>query len=330
MLKFLDALPDAVWLVMRFAGGIAAAVAAYFLIPRLGRMLHLLPFRAKVRFRKEPIPDHWRAIVARNVPLAARLSAEDQERLLRLAQVFLHDKPMEGVGLELTDEIRVTIAAQACLLLLKLDYPCYPTLRRVLVYPGVFQPRRVELTRFGDIVQEPRPTLGEAWTSGVVVLSWDSSLVGALNPEEGQNVVLHEFAHVLDGENGAMDGFPLLDHPGQFRSWGDVFTALYERQVRETLEGREPPVHPYGATNRAEFFAVATEAFFTTPSQLRARLPELYEELRKFYRQDPAALAGAPDARRTGHDTSDAPPARSGRTSGSAAPAGPESARLSP
>ena len=130
---------------------------------------------------------------------------------------------MEGVGLELTDEIRVTIAAQACLLLLNLDYPCYPTLRRVLVYPGVFQPRRVELTHFGDIVQEPRPTLGEAWTSGVVVLSWDSSLAGALNPEEGQNVVLHEFAHVLDGENGAMDGLPLFDRPSAYRTWSDVF-----------------------------------------------------------------------------------------------------------
>ena len=288
------ALLDAAWLVLRFAAGIGVAVAAYLLVPRLARMLHLLPFRARVRFRKEPVPAHWRAIVARDVPLAARLPAEDQEHLLRLAQVFLHDKPIEGVDLELTDEIRVTIAAQACLLLLHLDYPCYPTLRRVLVYPGVFRPRRVELTRFGDIVQEPRPTLGEAWTSGVVVLSWDSSLAGALNPAEGQNVVLHEFAHVLDGENGAMDGLPLLDHPSAFRTWSDVFNVLYERQVRETQEGGEPPVHPYGATSRAEFFAVATEAFFTTPTQLRQKLPELYDELSKFYRQDPAALEGAP------------------------------------
>ena len=286
-----DALLDALWLLERFAGGIAVAVAAYLLVPRLGRKLHLLPFRPRVRFRKEPIPGHWRAIVARNVPLASRLPPGDRERLLRLAQVFLGDKPMEGVGLEMTDEIRVTIAAQACLLLLHLDYPCYPTLRRILVYPGAFQPRRAELTHFGDIVQEPRPALGEAWTSGVVVLSWDGSLVGALNPGEGQNVVLHEFAHVLDGENGAMDGLPLLDHPSSFRTWSDVFQSLYERQVQETLEGKEPPVHPYGATSRAEFFAVATEAFFTTPSQLKARLPELYDELAKFYRQDPVSLS---------------------------------------
>lgn len=286
-----DALLDAAWLILRFAIGVGVAVAAYYLVPRLGRMLHILPFRPRVRLRREPIPPHWREIVARNVPLAARLPAEDREQLLRLAQVFLHDKPMEGVGLELTDEIRVTIAAQACLLLLRLDYPCYPTLRRVLVYPGVFQPRRIEMPRFGEIHQEPRAALGEAWTSGVVVLSWDSSLVGALNPEEGQNVVLHEFAHVLDGENGAMDGFPLLDRPSAFRTWSYVFRSLYERQVQETLEGKEPPVHPYGATNRAEFFAVATEAFFTTPSQLKQKLPDLYDELMKFYRQDPASLS---------------------------------------
>ena len=289
-----DALLDAGWLILRFAGGVAVAVAAYLLIPRLGRALHLLPFRPRVRFRTEPIPPAWRDIVARNVPLAARLPQQDREHLLRLTQVFLHDKPMEGVGLELTDEIRVTIAAQACLLLLKLDYPCYPTLRRVLVYPGVFQRRRVELTRFGDIVQEPRPTLGEAWTSGVVVLSWDSSLAGALHPAEGQNVVLHEFAHVLDGENGAMDGVPLFDRPSAYRTWSGVFRSLYERQVQETAEGKDPPVHPYGATNVAEFFAVATEAFFTTPTQLKAKLPQLYDELMKFYRQDPAALEGAP------------------------------------
>jgi Mlc titration factor MtfA (ptsG expression regulator) len=120
--------------------------------------------------------------------------------------------------------------------------------------------------------------------------------MGGLNPEGGQNVVLHEFAHVLDGENGAMDGLPLLDHPSSFRTWSDVFQSLYERQVQETLEGKEPPVHPYGATNRAEFFAVATEAFFTTPAQLRQRLPDLYTELAKFYRQDPAELAGASGA----------------------------------
>ena len=285
---FLERLVDLFWTLLPWAVGALVAATAYRLVPRLVPLLRHLPGQPRVRLRRESVPDAWRAIVARNVPLAARLSAPDRERLLKLAQVFLHDKPMEGVGLELTDEIRVTVAAQACLLLLNLDYPCYPTLRRVLVYPGVFQPRRLEVPRFGEVHQEPRPTLGEAWTSGVVVLSWDSSLVGSLNPAAGQNVVLHEFAHVLDGENGAMDGQPLLDRPSAYRTWGWVFRSLYERQVEAALEGGETPLHPYGATNPAEFFAVATEAFFTRPADLRARLPELYVELRKFYRQDPA------------------------------------------
>ena len=288
-----ERLLDLLWIVFPWAVGALVAFTAYRLLPRLAPLLRHLPGQPRVRFRREPIPPAWRDIVARNVPLAARLPERERERLLRLAQVFLHDKPMEGVGLELTDEIRVTVAAQACLLLLNLDYPCYPTLRRVLVYPGVFQPRRVDMPRFGEVHQEPRPTLGEAWTSGVVVLSWDSSLVGSLNPAEGQNVVLHEFAHVLDGENGAMDGQPLLEHASAYRTWGYVFRALYERQVEAVLEGGEAPLHPYGAANPAEFFAVATEAFFTRPADLRARLPELYEELRKFYRQDPAGLEAA-------------------------------------
>jgi Mlc titration factor MtfA (ptsG expression regulator) len=284
---------DFFWIVFPWAVGAAIAATAYRLVPRLAPLLRFLPGHPRVRFRREPIPPHWREIVARNVPLAARLSAPDQERLLRLAQVFLHDKPMEGVGLELTDEIRVTVAAQACLLLLNLDYPCYPKLRRVLIYPGTFHPRRVDMPRFGEIHQEPRATLGEAWTSGVVVLSWDSSLVGSLNPEEGHNVVLHEFAHVLDGENGAMDGLPLLDHPSAYRTWGYVFRSLYERQVEAALQGGETPLHPYGATNRAEFFAVATEAFFQQPAELKQRLPDLYDELRKFYRQDPSPPGSA-------------------------------------
>ena len=272
--------------------GAAVAATAYRLVPRLAPGVKLAG-RPRVRLPREPVPDAWREVVARNVPLAARLPGTDRERLLRLAQVFLREQPMEGIGLALTDEIRVTIAAQAALLLVGLEYPRYPTLRRVLVYPGVFQPRRLDTTRLGEIHQEPVATLGEAWTNGIVVLSWESALGGARDPADGQNVVLHEFAHVLDGENGAMDGVPVLERTSQYRAWRRALAAAYERQVREVEEGGDPPLHPYGATNRAEFFAVATEAFFERPAELRLALPELYERLRDFYRQDPAAGAAA-------------------------------------
>ena len=289
----LERLLDLFRILLPWAVGAAVAATAYRLVPRLAPALRLVPGRPRVRMRRDPVPPAWRAIVARNVPLAARLPDPDRERLLALAQVFLHECPMEGIGLELTDEIRVTIAAQACLPLLNLEYPRYPALRRVLVYPGVFQPRRLDTPRFGEIYHEPGATLGEAWTSGIVVLSWESALGGSLDPGDGQNVVLHEFAHVLDGENGDLDGMPVLERTSQVRAWRRVMAVAYELELSELQEGREPPIHPYGATSRAEFFAVATEAFFERPLALRERLPELYGELRAFYRQDPAA--GAPD-----------------------------------
>lgn len=269
--------------------GAAVAATAYRLVPRLAPAVRLLPGRPRVRMPGRSVPLAWREIVARNVPLAARLPEPDRERLLGLAQVFLHETPMEGIALELTDEVRVTIAAQAALPLLDLDYPRYPTLRRVLIYPGVFQPRRLDTPRFGEIHREPGPTLGEAWTNGIVILSWESALGGSLDPADGQNVVLHEFAHVLDGENGAMDGVPVLERTAQQRAWRRVVSEAYGREVRALEEGGEPPIHPYGATSLAEFFAVATEAFYERPHALRERLPDLYEQLRGFYRRDPTA-----------------------------------------
>ncbi len=282
----LERLLDLIWILLPWAVGAAVAATAYRLVPRLAPALRLAG-RPRVRLLPEPVPAEWRAIVARNVPLVERLREPDRERLLRLAQVFLHERPMEGIGLELTDEIRVTIAALACLPLLDLEYPRYPTLRRVLVYPGVFRPRRLDTPRFGEIYREPEATLGEAWTSGIVILSWESVLGGSLDPDDGQNVVLHEFAHVLDGENGDMDGVPVLERASQYRTWRRVVAEAYARQVGEFQAGNETPIHPYGATSPAEFFAVATETFFERPLVLRERLPEMYEQLRRFYRREP-------------------------------------------
>jgi MtfA peptidase len=270
--------------------GAAVAATAYRLVPRLAPAVRLAG-RPRVRRLGKPVPADWREIVARNVPLAACLPPPDRERLLGLAQVFLHETPLEGIGLELTDEIRVTIAALAVFPLLDLEYPRYPTLRRVLVYPGVFRPRRLDTPRFGEIYRESEPTLGEAWTGGIVILSWESALGGSLDPADGQNVVLHEFAHVLDGENGEMDGVPVLERRSELRAWRRVIGEAYACEVRDLEAGGDPPLHPYAATNPAEFFAVATEAFFERPADLRERLPDLYAALRGFYRRDPAAAA---------------------------------------
>lgn len=266
-----------------------AVLVARALLPRIRST------RGTVRLRTEPIPDGWNEIVARNVPLASGLSAEERERLLRLVQVFVHDKPFEGCGgLEITEEMRITIAAHACLLLLHLDGPCYPTVRRILVYPTAFRPKLVQ--RIGDTAPAPVPVAesGEAWHDGIVVLSWDHVRTGGANPADGNDVVLHEFAHALDQEDGDAGGTPVLDSPSLVRSWARILSAHYERLQQDVRAGRSTVLREYGATNPAEFFAVATETFFEKPDQLKAAEPDLYDELRQYYHQDPAARPPRP------------------------------------
>ena len=244
-----------------------------------------------VRLPTGPIPDTWDGIVDRNVPLIRGLSSDERERLLRLVQVFLTDKHFEGCGgLTLTEEMKVTIAAEACLLLLHLEGPCYPTLRTVLVYPHGFVPKRARSPETGEVAPPPLRLIGESWGAGVVVISWDDTLAGARNPDDGENVVLHEFAHQLDGEDGVTDGAPILP-PGALRTWGGVLSEEYERLRRDAADDRRSALDDYGATNKAEFFAVATEAFFEKPVQLEREHPALYTQLRQFYRQDPARRA---------------------------------------
>jgi Mlc titration factor MtfA (ptsG expression regulator) len=254
--------------------------------------LSLIRLRPSVRFRTAPIPDGWRAIVDRDVPFARSLSTQDRERLLRLIQVFVHDKPFEGCGgLEITEEMKVTIAAHACLLLLHLEGPCYPTVDRILVYPTGFVPKYAPQYRSSGIERVPVPLKGKAWRDGVVVLSWDDVRAGASNPTDGDNVALHEFAHQLDHEDGTGGGTPVLDSPSLVRTWGRVLSAHYEQLRRDVHQGHPTVLDAYGATNPAEFFAVATETFFEKPHQLQAAEPELYEELKEYYHQDPAAGA---------------------------------------
>ncbi len=246
--------------------------------------------RRRRQLREQPVPAEWRAIIARNLPFFARLSGADQKELLGHVQVLLAEKRFEGcAGLELTEEIRLTIAVQACLLLLhrKTDY--YPRLLTILVYPSGFivdQSRPIA----GDIWQEGREgRLGETGRQmGSMVLAWDAARRGALDPADGKNLVLHEFAHQLDFEDFAADGVPALRSRNDQRAWAEVmkieFAAL--RAADET--GIPTLLDGYGATNPAEFFAVATEAFFERPLALRQNRPRLYSELQHFFRQDPA------------------------------------------
>jgi len=274
--------------------GLAVVGAAFVLIVvsylGLSAVLRRIPVTS-LRLPTGPIPDSWYGVVEHDVPLARWLSADERERLLRLVQVFLTEKHFEGCGgLTVTEDMKVRIAAEACLLLLNLEGPCYPTLRTVLVYPHGFVPKSAGSPATGEIALSPVPLIGESWGDGVVVISWDDAVRGARNPADGDNVVLHEFAHQLDAEDGAADGAPILA-PGALRTWGGVLSEEYERLRRDAADDRRSALDEYGATNKAEFFAVATEAFFEKPVQLEREHPALYTQLRQFYRQDPARRA---------------------------------------
>ncbi|HVH67438.1 MAG TPA: M90 family metallopeptidase [Gemmatimonadales bacterium] len=271
---------------------VIAAVLALLMVTYLGvaAVLRRIPART-LRLPIGPIPDAWSDIVERNVPLARSLSSDERVRLLRLVQLFLAEKHFEGCGgLDVTEEMKVTIAAEACLLLLHLDGPCYPTLRTILVYPREFVPKIARSPHTGEIVHPAVPLMGESWGDGVVVISWDDVVRGARNRADGQNVVLHEFAHQLDEEDGATDGTPILPR-GALRTWAEVLSTEYERLREDVASDRPSTLDEYGATNKPEFFAVATETFFEKPLELEREHPELYVELRKFYRQDPARRA---------------------------------------
>ncbi len=251
--------------------------------------------RRRQRLRSAPFPAAWLEIIEKNVRFYALLPDADRQELQGLVQIFLAEKSFEGCGgLELTDEIKVTIAAQACLLLLHRETDIYPRLITILVYPSAYVARSVESIGShtgGHLVLEGEMhRLGESSSNGIVVLSWDDVKAGASDFDDGQNLVLHEFAHQLDGEDGALNGAPLLDQPGQYVAWARVLNDEYERLRRASHLGRSSVLDEYGASDPAEFFAVATECFFEKPRILRKRHPELYEELKSFYRQDPAQL----------------------------------------
>lgn len=250
------------------------------------------------RLRSRPIPKEWLEIIRRNVAFFVRLSRTDQAELLGHIQVFLAEKRFEGCGgLEITDEIRVTIAAQACLLLLhrKTDY--FPRLLTILVYPSTYlveEHRHLE----GPVWEEgTMPRLGETGRQlGAMVLAWDAVKSGAADPADGKNLVLHEFAHQLDFENYAADGAPALATRKQQLVWREVMRTEFAslRAAEET--GIPTLLDTYGATNPAEFFAVATEAFFERPKLLRAHHPRLYTELESYFQQHPVEYsADQPD-----------------------------------
>jgi Mlc titration factor MtfA (ptsG expression regulator) len=247
--------------------------------------------RRRDALRRRPFPAEWRAFIEKNVPYVGCLPPEDREELLEYVQIFLAEKHFEGCGgLQITDEVRVTIAAQACVLLLHRQTEVYPQLVSILVYPTTYLAPGGRHTADGLIDDGPQARLGESRARDVVVLAWDSVLSGAADIHDGHNVVLHEFAHQLDQESGLGNGAPVLPRRSMYVAWARVLGHEFDQLVRDTELNHRTLIDQYGATNPAEFFAVVTETFFEKPRQLRSKHPELYLQLQQFYRQDPATL----------------------------------------
>src|SRR5262245_38247347 len=233
--------------------------------------------RRRERLRSAPFPDEWRGIIERNVPFYAALPETDRRELEGHVRAFVAEKNFEGCnGLELTDEIRVTIAAHACRLLLHRGADVFPRLITVLVYPSAYVAKSVEPLGGGTYLEGEQVRLGEAWKDGVAVVSWDDVRATIQGRNPGRNLILHEFGHILDMEDGAADGTPILPRRGQYASWRAIMEDEYERLRRDSVLGRYSVLDHYGTTNPSEFFAVATEAFFEKPTVLAKRHPELY------------------------------------------------------
>ena len=236
-----------------------------------------------------PLAAAEQAVLEHSIPFYHQMAPELQRQLQRLVLQFLHQKKFVGcAGLEVTDAMRLTIAAQACLLLLNKPSKVYGGLHTILVYPGAFIAERNEVGAGGVVTAARQQMLGESWSDGRIVLSWDDVEQATLDWQGGNNVVLHEFAHQLDSESGSNNGAPYLGSPDNYRSWSDVLSRDYANLRHEAWLGRQDSVlDHYGATNPAEFFAVVTETFFTRPWQLAERHEALYNELQKYYRVDP-------------------------------------------
>jgi MtfA peptidase len=245
--------------------------------------------RRRRRLMEKTIPAGWDAILTRRVHYLSCLPQGKQDELRGIVQVFLDEKGFEGCGgLRITDEIRVTIAGYASILLLGGQSDMYPKLRTILVYPRAYVAPHSSRGPDGTVNEGMQGRSGESWSFGNIVLSWKDVLRDSMNFQEGRNVVFHEFAHQLDFESGSAQGAPILPRGATYADWARILGSEYESLIRSLESGRPSLLDKYGAANPAEFFAVATECFFLKPADLQKQHPELYSQLKLYYRQDPA------------------------------------------
>ncbi|NCP18594.1 MAG: zinc-dependent peptidase [Erythrobacter sp.] len=265
------------WIIL----GIVLLVAAGLLYRRFAR------HRRRKALLASSLTPEQRAVVEKLVPLVRRLPPPVRASLEGKMNLFLDQITFRGQnGVEVTEDMKLSIAAQACLLIVNSPV-WYDTLRNVLLYPSAFLTNR-DTHGDGVVYENQHATLGESWARGPVILSWDHALQGGLDAEDGHNVVIHEFAHQLDGLSGHTNGIPLLRKGQTFAGWERAMLDAYEDQVRRIEHGERTLIDPYGATNHQEFFAEAIVTFFERPREMREQMPALYDQLATLLALDPA------------------------------------------
>lgn len=227
------------------------------------------------------LTEEQRSALSEDFNLFSKLPEDIRDELEGLMHVFMYEKSFEACGglAEVTGHMRRVVAAQACLLLVRRKHDFYRKLRSILIYPSAYKAAN---EHGGEDVR-----LGESWQSGSVILAWESVRAGGRDEKDGHHVTLHEFAHQLDQVDGVADGVPELSGRGSYREWAMVFGKAFERFQKKLERGKRTVIDPYGATNPAEFFAVATETFYEKPEQLHEHYPKVYEQLCRYYQVDP-------------------------------------------
>lgn len=258
----------------------------------LGKLLQGLQRRREQRaLARRAIPDAlWQLTLAR-YPFLAQRSDADLAELRRLSSLFLDDKAFHGVdGFQVTDDIAVAVAAQACLPVLRLGLPCYAGLHSIVMHADEVVARRVVTDEDGVVHEYDEPLVGEASVdTGQMMLTWTDVRDAQALADWGYNVVIHEFAHLLDALNGEIDGIPGPLGLAEQQAWAEVLDADYDAFCERVDAGEDTVLDPYGAEGPEEFFAVAAEAFFVAPQPMKKEQPALYRLLSAYFRQDPVA-----------------------------------------
>lgn len=246
----------------------------------------------KIKLLQKPLHSDWVVILENKVTLYSILPDALRAELHGHIQVFLYEKEFIGQGIQITEEIKLTIAGNACILLLQGDNQgnkrSFPDFTSIIVYPDTYVAKQTKQDGLAEH-QEHSARAGESWMRGPIVLSWKDVVRGSQHLRDGHNVVLHEFAHKLDEQNNVMDGLPLLRDKSDYAEWTKTFRKEYADLIKRAKRNKNSVLDEYGTVSPPEFFAVATESFFEKPKHMQRKLPDLYTQLKKFYNVDPVS-----------------------------------------